>query len=134
MDRIDCWMSEKNKPQVKETSKGGVMEVRVTVQSFAYDHWLAAGRPEGQAPDRYVLATLSIWDEPLQQYVQKIYDKAMGTLESKDPRPHIHVIGKWKERVYNGLCSCPNGARVDDGIRSTPRDVCMVRVSSPRSL
>jgi hypothetical protein len=38
----------------------------------------------------------------LQQYVQKIYDKAMGTLESKDPRPHIHVIGKWKERVYNG--------------------------------
>lgn len=102
MDRIDCWMSDKNKPQIKETSKGGVMEVRVTVQSFAYDHWVSAGRPEGQAPDRYVLATLSIWDEPLQQYVQKIYDKAMGTLESKDPRPHIHVIGKWKEREYNG--------------------------------
>ena len=102
MDRIDCWMSDKNKPQIKDTSKGGVMEVRVTVQSFAYDHWVAAGRPEGQAPERYVLSTLSIWDEPLQQYVQKIYDKAMGTLESKDPRPHIHVIGKWKERVYNG--------------------------------
>jgi hypothetical protein len=102
MDRIDCWMSDKNKPQLKDTPKGAVMEVRVTVQAFAYDHWVAAGRPEGQAPERYVLSTLSIWDEPLQQYVQKIYDKAMGTLESKDPRPHIHVIGKWKERVYNG--------------------------------
>jgi hypothetical protein len=101
MDRIDVWIGDKKKPELKETTKGSVLEIQTLQQTEAYDAWIAAGK-NGEAPDRYLAVTVSFWGEALQAHAHKIYEKAMALKEAKDPRPHMHVIGKWgKSREYN---------------------------------
>ena len=102
MDRIDVWIGDKRKPELKETTKGKVLEIQCLQQTEAYDAWVSGGRT-GDAPDRYLAMTVSFWGDEFQAHAQKIYDKAMALKEAKDPRPHMHAIGKWgKSREYNG--------------------------------
>ena len=101
MDRIDVWIGDKRKPELKETTKGKVLEIQCLQQTEAYDAWIGGGKT-GTPPDRYLAVTVSFWGEEFQLHAQKIYDKAMALKEAKDPRPHMHAIGKWgKSREYN---------------------------------
>lgn len=102
MDRIDVWISDKKKPELKDTPKGKVLEVQCLMQTDAYDAWLGGGKT-GTTPDRYLYVTVSFWGSDQQAHAQKIYEKAIALKEAKDPRQHMHVIGKWgKSREYNG--------------------------------
>ena len=102
MDRIDVWISDKKQPEIKETPKGEVLEIQCLQQAEAYDAWLANNK-QGDAPDRYLYVTVSFWGSEPQAHARKIYDKAMVLKEAKDPRPHMHAIGKWgRSREYNG--------------------------------
>lgn len=102
MDRIDVWIGDKKKPELKETTKGSVLEIQCLQQTEVYDAWIGSGKP-GEAPARYLAVTVSFWGSEFQAHAQKIYEKAMALKEAKDPRPHMHVIGKWgKSREYNG--------------------------------
>jgi len=102
MHRIDVWISDKKKPELKETPKGQVLEVQCLMQTEGYDAWLTNGRT-GEAPERYLYVTISFWGSEPQAHAQKIYEKAIALKAAKDPRQHMHVIGKWgKEREYNG--------------------------------
>lgn len=102
MDRIDVWISDKKQPELKDTPKGKVLEVQCLTQTDAYDAWLGAGR-QGQSPERYLYVTVSFWGSEPQAHAHKIYEKAIALKQAKDPRQHMHVIGKWgKQREYNG--------------------------------
>jgi hypothetical protein len=102
MDRIDLWISDKKKPELKDTPKGQVLEIQCLQQTDAYDAWIGGGR-QGEAPARYLYVTVSFWGSEPQSHAQKIYEKAIALKEAKDPRQHMHVIGKWgKSREYNG--------------------------------
>jgi hypothetical protein len=101
-DRIDVWIGDKNKPALKETPKGTVLEIQCLQQTESYDAWLSNGK-QGDAPERYLYVTVSFWGSDLQAHGQKIYEKAIALRAAKDPRPHMHVIGKWgRTREYNG--------------------------------
>lgn len=102
MDRIDVWISDKKQPEIKETPKGEVLEIQCLQQTEAYDAWISGGKT-GTAPDRYLYVTVSFWGSDAQAHARKIYEKAMALKEAKDPRPHMHAIGKWgRSREYNG--------------------------------
>lgn len=102
MDRIDVWISDKKQPEIKETPKGEVLEIQCLQQTDAYDAWIGGGKT-GTAPDRYLYVTVSFWGSDAQAHARKIYEKAMALKEAKDPRPHMHAIGKWgRSREYNG--------------------------------
>jgi hypothetical protein len=102
MDRIDVWISDKKQPEIKETPKGEVLEIQCLQQTEAYDAWISNSK-QGDAPDRYLYVTVSFWGSEPQAHARKIYDKAMVLKEAKDPRPHMHAIGKWgRSREYNG--------------------------------
>lgn len=101
-DRIDVWIGDKNKPVLKETPKGQVLEIQCLQQTEAYDAWLSGGKV-GTAPERYLYVTVSFWGSESQEHANKIYDKSIALRAAKDPRPHMHVIGKWgRIREYNG--------------------------------
>lgn len=101
-DRIDVWIGDKNQPVMKDTPKGQVLEIQCLQQTEQYDKWLTDGK-QGAAPDRYLYVTVSFWGTELQSHAGKIYEKAIALRAAKDPRPHMHVIGKWgRTREYNG--------------------------------
>ena len=103
-DRIDIWLSDKKAPIRKQTKNNTpILEFYGTWQADAYDAWLSAGK-QGTAPARYVYVSVTVFDMGLADHVEKIYAKAMSVAE-KDPRPHAHLIGKWRV----------GGARTVDG-------------------
>jgi len=95
-DRIDIWLSDKKQP-IRKTTKNGtpILEFYGTWQAEAYDAWLSAGKT-GAAPSRYVYVNVTVFDGGLMDHVEKVYAKAMSLAEG-DPRPHAHLIGKWRQ-------------------------------------
>jgi len=98
MERLDLWFG-KEAPVRKHIEKLGVnaLTFRGQAQSPEYDTWVA-NKKQGQEPAvRYINASVTVFDETLAEHVEKIYASSQKKLESdsRDPRPHIHVIGRF---------------------------------------
>jgi hypothetical protein len=98
MERLDLWFG-KEAPVRKRIEKLGVnaLTFRGQAQTSEYDSWVA-GKKQGPEPTvRYLNASVTVFDEALSEHVEKIYSSYSKKLESdsRDPRPHIHVIGRY---------------------------------------
>lgn len=99
MDRIDIWFNDRKEQGAEKVLRSGktVYEFHGRAQTEAYDAWESNGRA-GDAPERYIGVTVSVWDEPLAKHLKAIFDKRRD-----DPRPAAHVTGKWgNSRQYEG--------------------------------
>jgi hypothetical protein len=98
MERLDLWFG-KEAPVRKRIEKLGVnaLTFRGQAQTVEYDSWVANKKQGPEPTVRYLNASVTVFDEGLCEHVEKIYASYSKKLESdsRDPRPHIHVIGRY---------------------------------------
>jgi hypothetical protein len=90
MERLDLWFG-KEAPVRKRIEKLGVnaLTFRGQAQTAEYDWWVANKKNGAEPTVRYLNASVTVFDEALAEHVEKIES------DSRDPRPHIHVIGRF---------------------------------------